>query len=84
MDIAIATATRGAEEMARLPGYERYLILRRAAQLLEERTEELEILLEAGMPPNAIQCITGPGGEIGDACAPTPEYARSPSLAAAT
>ena len=29
--IAIATATRGAEEMARLPGYERSLILRRAA-----------------------------------------------------
>ena len=30
VDIAIATTTRGAEEMARLPGYERYLILRRA------------------------------------------------------
>ena len=31
-DVDIATATRGAEEMARLPGYERYRILRRAAQ----------------------------------------------------
>ncbi|MEE2700892.1 MAG: aldehyde dehydrogenase family protein [Chloroflexota bacterium] len=26
-----------------------------------------EILLEAGLPPEAIQCVTGPGGEIGDA-----------------
>ncbi len=26
-----------------------------------------EILLEAGLPSEAIQCITGPGGEIGDA-----------------
>jgi glyceraldehyde-3-phosphate dehydrogenase (NADP+) len=26
-----------------------------------------ELLLEAGLPPEGIQCITGPGGEIGDA-----------------
>ncbi len=26
-----------------------------------------EVLLEAGLPPEAVQCITGPGGEIGDA-----------------
>ncbi|MBI1993275.1 MAG: aldehyde dehydrogenase family protein [Deltaproteobacteria bacterium] len=26
-----------------------------------------EILLESGLPPEGIQCITGPGGEIGDA-----------------
>ena len=26
-----------------------------------------EILLEAGLPPEGIQCITGPGGEIGNA-----------------
>jgi glyceraldehyde-3-phosphate dehydrogenase (NADP+) len=25
-----------------------------------------EILLEAGLPPEAIQCLTGPGGELGD------------------
>ena len=25
-----------------------------------------EILLEAGLPPEGIQCVTGPGGEIGD------------------
>src|SRR5690606_36798206 len=27
----------------------------------------VEILLECGLPPQAIACITGPGGEIGDA-----------------
>jgi glyceraldehyde-3-phosphate dehydrogenase (NADP+) len=26
-----------------------------------------EILLEAGLPPEGVQCLTGPGGEIGDA-----------------
>jgi len=26
-----------------------------------------EILLESGLPPEGIQCITGSGGEIGDA-----------------
>ncbi len=26
-----------------------------------------EILLEAGLPPEGIQCLTGPGGEIGEA-----------------
>jgi len=26
-----------------------------------------EILLEAGLPPEGIQCLTGPGGEVGDA-----------------
>ena len=26
-----------------------------------------EVLLEAGLPPEAIQCVTRPGGEIGDA-----------------
>ena len=183
VDMAVATASRAADDMARLPGYERYLILRRAAQLLEERTEELgriitleegktiaegrgevgravqtitgsaeeakrihgetvpldgapgvtrqfgftmrvpcgvvaaicpfnfplnlvchkvgpaiaagnaviikpasdtplsalkltEILLEAGMPPGAIQCITGPGGEIGDALCADPRVRK--------
>lgn len=27
----------------------------------------VEILLEAGVPPEAVQCITGPGGELGKA-----------------
>jgi len=26
-----------------------------------------EVLLECGMPPEAISCLTGPGGEVGDA-----------------
>ncbi len=26
----------------------------------------VEILLEAGVPPEGVQCLTGPGGEIGD------------------
>ena len=26
----------------------------------------VELFLEAGTPPEAIQCVTGPGGEIGD------------------
>ena len=26
-----------------------------------------EVLLEAGLPAEAVQCVTGPGGEIGDA-----------------
>ena len=26
-----------------------------------------EVLLEAGLPPEAVQCVTGPGGAIGDA-----------------
>ena len=49
--------------MARLPGYERYLILRRAAQLMEERIEDLEltITLEEG------KTITEGRGEVGPA-----------------
>ncbi|HEX2385513.1 MAG TPA: aldehyde dehydrogenase family protein, partial [Candidatus Binatia bacterium] len=27
----------------------------------------VEILLEAGLPPEGVQCVTGPGGEVGDA-----------------
>jgi glyceraldehyde-3-phosphate dehydrogenase (NADP+) len=35
-----------------------------------------EILLEAGLPPEAIQCITGPGGEIGDALSSDPRVRK--------
>ena len=42
-----------------------------------------EILLEAGLPPQAIQCITGPGGTIGDLLAAIRAFARSPSPAVA-
>ena len=33
----------------------------------------VEILLEAGLPPEAIQCVTGSGGEIGDAITGDPQ-----------
>ena len=174
VEAALASAARGAKVMAKVPGYQRFEMLRKAADLLEERTEEFgrtitmeegkvisegrmevgravqtislsgeeakrlygetipldgapawtgqlgftlrvpcgvvvaispfnfplnlvchkvgpalaagnsviikpasdtplsalkltEVLLEAGVPPEAVQCITGPGGEIGDA-----------------
>ena len=41
VDFAVASAERGAKEMAGLSAYERFAILRRAADLLEERKEEL-------------------------------------------
>ena len=50
VDSAIASAVRGAAVMAKVPAYERFLMLRRAADLLEERTEEFArtITLEEG------------------------------------
>ncbi len=36
----------------------------------------VEILLEAGLPPLAISCLTGPGGEIGDALATDPRIRK--------
>ena len=38
---AIAGAVEGAKIMRKMPGYERFLILRRAAQIMAERQEEL-------------------------------------------
>jgi glyceraldehyde-3-phosphate dehydrogenase (NADP+) len=35
-----------------------------------------EILLEAGTPPEAIQCLTGPGGEIGDLLSADPRVRK--------
>jgi acyl-CoA reductase-like NAD-dependent aldehyde dehydrogenase len=35
-----------------------------------------EILLEAGLPPEAIQCITGSGGEIGDSLTGDPRVRK--------
>ena len=35
-----------------------------------------EIMLEAGVPPEAIQCGTGPGGEIGDAISSDPRVRK--------
>lgn len=36
----------------------------------------VEILLEAGMPAEAIACVTGPGGEIGDAICGDPRVRK--------
>ena len=38
---AITSAARGSEVMGKMPGYERYLILRRTADLMAERAEDL-------------------------------------------
>ena len=50
VDLAIGSAVRGAEAMAKLPAYERYAILRRTADLMAERAEDLGqiITLEEG------------------------------------
>jgi glyceraldehyde-3-phosphate dehydrogenase (NADP+) len=36
----------------------------------------VELLLEAGLPPLAISCLTGPGGEIGDAICADPRVRK--------
>ena len=36
----------------------------------------VEILLEAGLPPEAIQCVTGPGGSVGDAISADPRVRK--------
>ena len=41
VDLAITSAVRGAKAMGAMPSYERYLILRRAADLMSERSEDL-------------------------------------------
>ena len=50
VEAAVASAVRGAEAMAKLSGYERFEILCKAADILEERTEEFgrTITLEEG------------------------------------
>ena len=50
VETALATAVRGAEVMAAMSGYERYQILHRASELMEERLEDLgrTITLEEG------------------------------------
>ena len=40
IDSAIASAVRGAKVMAAVPAYERFLMLRKTADILQERTEE--------------------------------------------
>jgi acyl-CoA reductase-like NAD-dependent aldehyde dehydrogenase len=68
VDLAIASAVRGAKVMAKLPSYERYAILNRAAQLMTERMEDLgqtitreegKVIAEGrGEAGRAIQTIT--------------------------
>ena len=50
VDKALATAVRGAEIMAKMPAYDRYNILHKAADLMRERQEDLgrTITLEEG------------------------------------
>lgn len=50
VDRALEGAARGAKAMGKLPGYERYRILKRAAELIEARTEAFArtITLEEG------------------------------------
>jgi acyl-CoA reductase-like NAD-dependent aldehyde dehydrogenase len=45
VDRALASAVRGAQVMARLPGYERWKILKKAAELIAARNEELGQLI---------------------------------------
>ncbi|MDA0709744.1 MAG: aldehyde dehydrogenase family protein [bacterium] len=49
-DLALASAVRGAQAMAKLPAFERYSILHKAAALMAERVEDLgrTITLEEG------------------------------------
>ena len=50
VDSAIASAQRGAAIMAKIPAYDRFVMLRKTADLLEERTEEFArtITMEEG------------------------------------
>jgi acyl-CoA reductase-like NAD-dependent aldehyde dehydrogenase len=45
VDKALQTAVQGAKVMARMPGYDRYRILRKAADMLEARAEEFAQVL---------------------------------------
>src|SRR3954452_2715588 len=50
VDLALATAVEGAKAMRKIPGYDRSLILKKAADLIEQRSDELArtITLEEG------------------------------------
>ena len=73
VDAAIASAARGAKVMARMSGYDRYLILKKAADLINERLEEYAriVTLEEGKAiaegraevGRAVQTITGSAEE---------------------
>ncbi|MBF8267028.1 MAG: putative aldehyde-dehydrogenase-like protein y4uC [Dehalococcoidia bacterium] len=52
VETALATAVHGARVMGKTPAYDRYVFLKRAAELMAERAEELSrtITLEEGKP----------------------------------
>ena len=68
VDAAVTSAVRGSEVMGRMPAYDRYMILRRTADLMAERAEDLaqtitkeegKVLAEGrGEVQRAIQTIT--------------------------
>ena len=68
VDAAVTSAARGAEVMGKMPAYDRYMILRRTADLMAERAEDLaqtitkeegKVLVEGrGEVQRAIQTIT--------------------------
>jgi len=68
VETAISSAAKGAEIMAKIPSYERYMILRRTADLMAERSEDLaqtitneegKVIAEGrGEVQRAIQTIT--------------------------
>ena len=70
---AIASAARGAEVMAKMPAYERYMVLRRTADLMAERAEDLgqTITREEG------KVIAEGRGEVQRAS--TPPHCRRPT-----
>ena len=68
VDAAVTSAVRGSEVMGKMPAYDRYMILRRTADLMAERAEDLaqtitkeegKVLVEGrGEVQRAIQTIT--------------------------
>src|SRR5437764_338117 len=63
VEAALAAAVDGAAAMRRLSAHERQKLLERAAPLTALLLTRF--LLDAGLPANAVQCITGSGAEVG-------------------
>ena len=52
------------------------VILKPASDVPLSSLKLVEILLEAGIPPEAVQCITGPGSEVGDSLVADPRVRK--------
>src|SRR5438094_1995655 len=52
------------------------VVLKPASDTPLSALKMVEILLEAGLPPLAIACLTGPGGEIGEALCTDPRVRK--------